>query len=80
MRIADATGAVTEHRHEGFWLYDGSNLKRRYTRMDGEPPAAPVVPYATFAVTFPSKHEFVGTDHVRKRQVRYVRVEQGTAP
>lgn len=78
VRITDATGAVTEHRHAGTWLYDGTNLKRRYTRMDGEQPSAPLVPYATFEIRFSSKAEFVGIDHVRRREVRYQRVADGT--
>ena len=80
VRITAASGTVTEHRHEGSWLFDGTNLKRRYTSLDGEAPSAPQVPYATFAIRFPSKHEFIGTDHVRRREVRYARVEAGTAP
>lgn len=78
VRITDAAGAVTEHRHAGEWIYDGTNLKRRYTRMDGEQPSAPQVPYATFEISFPSKAEFVGIDHVRRREVRYQRVADGT--
>ncbi|RYF43773.1 MAG: hypothetical protein EOO25_02075 [Comamonadaceae bacterium] len=78
VRIVDAAGAVTEHRHAGEWLYDGTNLKRRYRRMDGEKPAAPLVPYATFEITFPTRAEFVGIDRVRQREVRYLRVADGT--
>ena len=78
VRITDAAGAVTEHRHAGEWLYDGTNLKRRYTRMDGGQPSAPLVPYATFEIRFPAKAEFVGIDHVRRREVRYQRVAGGT--
>ena len=43
VRITDGAGAVTEHRHAGEWLYDGTNLKRRYTRMDGGQQSAPGV-------------------------------------
>ncbi|RYF40580.1 MAG: hypothetical protein EOO25_12235 [Comamonadaceae bacterium] len=78
VRIIDAAGAVTEHSHGGEWLYDGTNLKRRYTRMDGERPSAPLVPYATFEISFPTKAEFVGIDRIRRREVRYQRVAEGT--
>ncbi|MEO7546947.1 MAG: hypothetical protein ABIT82_00865 [Ramlibacter sp.] len=78
VRITDAAGKVTEHHHAGEWLYDGTNLKRRYTRMDGEQPSAPLVPYATFEISFPTKAEFVGIDRVRRREVRYQRVVDGT--
>ena len=34
----------------------------------------------TFALKLPSKNEFVGTDNVRRREVRYRRVPAGTLP
>ena len=64
----------------GEWTFDGINLKRRYTLINGKPISAPTMPYATFALRFPSKGEFVGVDHVRKREVRYQRVADGTEP
>jgi hypothetical protein len=79
-RVVDATGVVTEHAHAGEWVFDGTNLKRRYTSMDGKQPSAPTLPYATFELKFTSKHDFTGIDHVRRRQVQYRRVEAGAAP
>ncbi len=64
----------------GAWLYDGTNLKRRYARINGQPPSAPVVPFVTFALRFPSRSQFVGVDHIRKREVSYHRVPEGTLP
>lgn len=64
----------------GEWLFDGTNLKRRYASINGKPVSAPTMPFATFQVSFPSKTEFVGVDHVRKREVRYERVAEGTWP
>jgi hypothetical protein len=78
-RVVDAGGAVTEHAHEGQWTFDGTNLKRRYTNFDGKQPSAPVLPYVTFQLKFESKHEFVGIDNVRKREVHYSRVQPGAA-
>jgi hypothetical protein len=78
-RVVDASGAVTEHAHAGRWTFDGTNLKRRYTSFDGKQPAAPTLPYVTYQLKFESRYEFVGTDNVRKREVRYSRVEQGSA-
>lgn len=71
--------AVTTHQHAGRWLYDGMNLKRHYTSFDGVQPSSPVLPYATFQVRFESSRELVGTDNVRRREVRYQRVEDGAA-
>ena len=77
----DSTGPASAlHSHAGEWSFDGTNLKRRYTSVDGKPPAAPTLPYATFELRFQSRNEFVGIDHVRKRQVLYRRVDEGTLP
>jgi hypothetical protein len=78
--VIDGGTAVAGHEHEGEWLFDGTNLKRHYRRMDGRPPSAPVVPFATFAVRFPSHNEFVGVDNVHKIEVHYQRVAEGTEP
>ena len=76
----DGGAAVSEHSHAGEWRFDGTNLKRRYTRMDGKQPSAPTVPFATFELRFSSRDEFVGLDNVRRREVRYRRVVEGTTP
>lgn len=78
-RVVDAAGVVTDHSHAGQWTFDGTNLKRRYTSFDGKQPSAPTLPYVTYQLKFESRYEFVGTDNVRKREVRYSRVAQGTA-
>jgi hypothetical protein len=78
-RVVDAGGVISEHAHAGEWTFDGTNLKRRYTSFDGKRPAAPTLPYVTYQVKFESRYEFVGTDNVRKREVHYTRVQQGTA-
>ena len=72
--------AGTRHAHEGEWLYDGTNLKRRYTLMDGKRPAAPTVPFAAFQIVFQGPHAFTGTDNVRRRELSYRRVSEGTQP
>ena len=70
----------TRHAHEGEWLYDGTNLKRRYTLMDGQPVSAPQMPFAAFQIRFTGSHEFTGTDNVRRRELRYQRMPAGTDP
>jgi hypothetical protein len=77
--VVNAAGTVTEHAHAGQWTFDGTNLKRRYTSFDGKQPSAPTMPYVTYQLKFESRYEFVGTDNVRKREVHYSRVAQGTA-
>jgi hypothetical protein len=68
------------HLHEGEWVFDGTNLKRHYLRIDGQPPAAPMVPFATFEIRFATRNEFVGVDNIHKIEVRYGRVPEGTQP
>ena len=80
VRIIDAGGAVTLQSHAGLWFYDGTNLKRKYTRMNGKPPAAPTIPFVTFELKFVSRNEFIGIDRIRRREVRYQRVQLETAP
>ena len=78
VRVTDAAGAVTHHQHEGTWLYDGTNLKRKYTSMDGKPPSRLNLPFAAFEVKFALKNEFVGVDNVHRNEVRYRRVQPET--
>jgi hypothetical protein len=78
--VSAVAGPATQHSHSGEWRFDGTNLKRRYTRMDGRQPAAPIVPFATFELKFQSPDEFLGVDNVHRRQVRYRRVMDGTLP
>ena len=80
VRINDASGAIIDHNHAGTWFYDGTNLKRKYTSMDGKPTAAPTVPFAAFELKFPSRNEFIGIDNVHRREVRYQRVQPETLP
>jgi hypothetical protein len=72
--------AVIEHVHAGDWIFDGTNLKRHYTEIDGQRPARPVIPFATVQLQFPTPDEFVGVDNVHRREVRYRRVTDGTLP
>lgn len=80
VRIADRAGRVTRLEHEGTWLYDGTNLKRKYTSMNGEPPSRLKAPFATFEVAFQSRNDFVGVDHVHGVRVEYRRVPEDTLP
>ena len=74
VRVVEADGRVTEFSHEGTWLYDGTNLKRRYTLVNGEPPSRLRPPFATFEISFESGNAFTGVDHVHGHTVRYRRV------
>jgi hypothetical protein len=78
--VSQARGAVAENEHEGDWSFDGTNLKRHYTRVNGEPPSRLRPPFATFELRFESPNEFVGVDNVHRRRVLYRRVGEGTLP
>jgi hypothetical protein len=80
VRVVDARGGVTLHEHLGTWFFDGTNLKRKYRLMDGEPPSRLNLPFATFQIAFESRNEFVGIDHIHGNRIRYQRVPEDTQP
>jgi hypothetical protein len=79
-RVTDAQGRETRFVHEGTWLFDGTNLKRHYTLMDGKPPSRLNVPFATFEIAFESSNDFTGIDHIHQHRIEYRRVDPATAP
>ena len=80
VRIVDASGAVTEQAHEGTWFYDGTNLKRKYTLMNGRAPSRLNLPFATFEIRFETRNEFTGVDHIHGNRIVYRRVAEETKP
>lgn len=79
-RVDGQADAALSPGHTGTWLFDGTNLKRHYQFIDGKQATRASVLFAALDIRFSGKHEFTGTDHVRKRSVRYARVEAGTVP
>jgi hypothetical protein len=80
VRVVDGRGAATEYVHAGTWLYDGTNLKRKYTVVNGQPPSrlnGP--PFATFEIAFASRNAFDGIDHIHGNRIAYRRVAPETA-
>lgn len=80
VRVVDAAGVETEFVHEGTWLFDGTNLKRKYTRMNGQPPSRLNLPFATFQISFDSRNAFHGVDHIHGNRIHYRRVLPETEP
>jgi hypothetical protein len=79
VRVVDGRGVATRFTHAGTWLYDGTNLKRRYTLVNGEPPSrlnGP--PFATFEIAFASRNAFDGVDHIHGNRIAYRRVAPET--
>ena len=79
-RAVEAGGRATEFVHEGTWLFDGTNLKRKYTSVNGQPPSRLNVPFATFEITFEGRNAFRGKDHVRGNEVHYRRTSPDMLP
>lgn len=79
-RVTDVSGEVSEFVNEGTWLYDGTNLKRRYTSLGGSPPSRLNVPFVTLAVSFDSRNAFTGLDRIHGRNIHYERVAPETEP
>jgi hypothetical protein len=73
-RVDTGNGEVTQFVHQGTWLYDGTNLKRKYTSMNGQPPSRLNVPFATFEIAFASRNEFDGVDHIHGHRIHYRRI------
>lgn len=80
VRVTDAAGHAATYLHEGTWLFDGTNLKRKYTAINGQPPSRLNLPFATFQVTFDSPREFRGIDHIHGNRIAYRRVPDDTQP
>jgi hypothetical protein len=78
--VTDPAGKVTQFEHEGTWLYDGTNLKRKYTSVNGKAPSRLRPPFATFEISFETRNEFVGIDHVHRNNIRYRRMAPDTQP
>lgn len=78
VRIVDAAGAITEQEHAGTWIHDGTNLKRKYTSVNGQPPSRLNLPFATFQISFDSPREFRGVDHIHGNKIEYRRVAADT--
>ena len=74
VRIVDSTGKATVQEHSGTWIHDGTNLKRKYTLMNGQPPSRLNVPFVTFEIRFESRNDFTGIDHIHRNKVHYRRV------
>ena len=77
--LTEPGGRVTHYVHAGNWLFDGTNLKRRYTSINGDAPSRLAVPFATFAIVFDTRNEFTGVDHIHGRTIHYHRVDDGDA-
>ena len=80
VRQAQPDGPPSLSTASGEWVFDGTNLKRHYRLINNKPLSAPNYPFATFEIRFPDRTHFVGLDRVRRIEVTYQRVAEGTQP
>lgn len=78
--IVTADGRETREEHAGKWTYDGTNLKRKYTHMNGRQVGGGRMVYATYELKSFTRSEFLAKDHVGGRELSYGRVQAGTLP
>lgn len=60
-------------RSAGEWSFDGMNLKRKYTSMDGQPLLNASFRYVTYAVKDLRDDGFVGVDNVAGKEAKFRR-------
>ncbi|MEJ8853156.1 hypothetical protein WKW79_01165 [Variovorax robiniae] len=79
-KIDDGKGSPREVRTSGEWSFDGTNLKRKYTRRQGQP--LPMNYFATtgYAIHMTSNDRFVGVDNLRHRSVSFERTSTNVCP
>jgi len=72
-----ADGHKAREERSGEWIFDGRNLKRRYTHHDGRQIGNYI--FVTFELTSVSGREFEGKNHTKGEEIHYRRVAEGTA-
>ena len=74
-KVLGANGSTKQETHAGEWSFDGTNFKRKYTSLNGQPLLNAQFGYTTYEVKLVEKNEFVGVDNVRTREVRFRRTD-----
>ncbi len=79
-RVVEPGGKSEEFVNEGTWVFDGTNLKRKYVSINGQAPSRLNMPFVTFEIAFQSRNEFAGVDHIHGHNIVYQRVAPETEP
>ena len=77
VRIIAPSGASDSHSRAGEWFFDGVNLKRKYTYVDGEPLTNAHFIYETHELKSVTPSELVAGSNVGRGELRFKR--EGTA-
>lgn len=75
VRITASGGASASESREGEWSFDGVNLKRRYTHVDGKPLTNAHFIYQTHELKSVTDTELVASSNVGRGEMRLRRKE-----
>lgn len=77
VRLVAPSGASDTESREGEWFFDGVNLKRKYTYVDGKPLTNAHFIYETHEVKSVTASELVASSNVGKGELRLKRDASG---
>ena len=79
-KVVEPGGSVRSESMTGDWYFDGETFKRRFRTVEGRPVSG--IQFATYQVVSLTDTEMACVDHLTegKRNVRFRRVPDGTAP
>ncbi|HVE53809.1 MAG TPA: hypothetical protein VNB23_10560 [Ramlibacter sp.] len=80
IRTVAPNGAAATESREGEWFFDGVNLKRKYTAVDGKLFTNADFIYETHELKSVTATEFVAASNVGAGEVRFRREEGGAKP
>jgi hypothetical protein len=70
----EPSGVTKEEKRAGEWSFDGVNLKRKYTSLNGRLLTNAQFGYVTHAVKSLKQNEFIGVDNIKTQEIRFSRV------
>jgi hypothetical protein len=70
LQVVAATGASSVQSRDGEWFFDGVNLKRKYTYVDGKPLTNVYFIYETHELKSVTESEFVAASKVGRGEIR----------
>ena len=77
VRLVAPSGASDVQSREGEWFFDGVNLKRKYTYVDGKPLTNAHFIYETYELKSVTASELVASSNVGRGEVHLKRDESG---
>lgn len=80
VRVTAPSGASESGSREGEWFFDGVNLKRKYTYVDGKPLTNAHFIYETHELKSVTASDLVAASNVGRGEVRFKRDATGGRP